>query len=186
MTGTITDMVDPTAADPTVNGGRLHPDLVSLGPLLGEWSGTGHGSYPSIEDFDYTETLTFADTGKPFIAYTQRSRHALDGRPLHIETGYLRTAGAGRVELVVVQPTGIVEVDEGTLRPTGGGLELRLSSLSVGLTSTAKSVTQTERTLTLDAGVLHSRLAMAAVGYPLTHHLASELRPVATPARAIH
>lgn len=44
----------------------------------------------------------------------------IDGRPLHVETGYLRPAG--RVELVVVQPTGIVE---GSL-DTGDGIALRL------------------------------------------------------------
>lgn len=168
--------VSAGAAEATGPAPSLHPDLTPLAGLLGEWQGAGHGSYPSIEDFDYTETLTFTHTGKAFLVYAQRTRSTLDGRPLHVETGYLRPAGPGGVELVVAQPTGIVEVDEGALHATaGGGIELRLASRSVGLTSSAKTVTGVERTLILDAGVLHTRLAMAAVGHPLTHHLASEL-----------
>lgn len=154
----------------------LHPDLVLLADLLGTWQGEGHGSYPTIDDFEYIETLSFTRSGRAFLVYAQRTRSTLDGRPLHVETGYLRSAAPGGVELLVVQPTGIVEVDEGAL-PTSasGGLELRLTSRTVGLTSTAKSVTGVERTLSLEAGVLRTSLAMAAVGYPLTHHLASEL-----------
>jgi glutaredoxin len=154
----------------------LHPDLAVLAPLLGEWSGPGHGSYPSIEDFDYIETLHLGHAGKPFLTYAQRTVHASDGRALHVETGYLRPAGAGRVELVVSQPTGIVEVHEGSLDMTGDTLEIRLGSRFVGLTSSAKEVTYVERALGLDRDVLHTTLAMAAVGNPLTHHLASELR----------
>lgn len=154
----------------------LHPDLTPLAPLLGEWTGPGRGSYPSIEDFDYIETLRFGHAGKPFLTYTQRSIRAGDGRALHAETGYLRPAGARRVELVVAQPTGIVEVDEGTLDTAGDALGIRLGARYVGLTSTAKEVTSVERTFGLDGGVLRTTLAMAAVGHRLTHHLASQLR----------
>lgn len=170
--------LEATATDPDQPGPARpppHPEITPLASLLGDWEGAGHGSYPSIADFDYTETLSFTHTGKPFLVYTQRTRHLADGRPLHLETGYLRPAGPGHAELVVVQPTGIVEVDEGTLETTGGGIELRLASRTVAVTSTAKSVTGVERTVSLDAGALRTRLAMAAVGYPLTHHLASEL-----------
>lgn len=155
----------------------LHPDVAELAPLLGEWSGAGHGSYPSIESFDYIETLRFEHVGKPFLIYAQRTRHAADGRALHIESGYLRPAGTGRVELVVAQPTGIVEVDEGSVDTAADGtLEIRLSSRSVGLTSSAKEVTAVGRTFRLHGGVLLITMAMAATGHPLTHHLASELR----------
>ena len=54
-------------------------------------------------------------------------------------------------------------------------MEMVLSSRLVGLSSSAKTVTVVQRTLRLDGGVLRSTLAMAAVGEPLTHHLASEL-----------
>jgi hypothetical protein len=163
----------PSVSDATT---PIHPELAPLAGLVGQWTGEGRGSYPTIADFAYTETLVFTHTGKPFLAYVQRSNAAADGRPLHVESGYLRLSGPARVEFVAAQPTGITEVDEGTVHTdSDGGLVIRLVSRSVGLTSTAKPVTQTERTLTLAGGVLRTRLAMAAVGHPLTHHLASQL-----------
>ncbi|MDC3299993.1 FABP family protein [Acidimicrobiales bacterium] len=158
----------------------LHPDCEQLGFLLGVWRGAGDGSYPTIESFGYTEEVTFSHVGKPFLGYTQKTKHAVSGAPLHAEAGYLRAVGAGRVEFVVVQPSGIVELHSGTVdRGTvdGGALVLQLDG--VHTTPTAKSVTDVHRQIWVEqhAGVttLAYQVSMAAVGEPLTHHLRATL-----------
>ena len=155
----------------------LHPSLAPIAFLLGEWEGLGEGRYPTIDDFSYGEHLTFGHAGKPFLAYAQRSWDPTTGAPMHVETGYLRVTdapagqpGAG-VELVISQPTGVVEVLVGTVHDA----TVLVHSTVVALTPTAKEVVEVERELRLDGDALVGRLAMAAVGEPLTHHLASRL-----------
>ena len=149
---------------------------LALAPLLGTWRGSGEGSYPTIDDFAYAEELVFGHVGKPFLSMVQRSRDLSTGAPLHAEAGYLRALPHGAVELTVAQPSGIVEVDAGSVTPTSDGLVVELESVRVGLTPTAKSVTAVRRRLSLAGSVLVSELWMAAVGEAdLIPHVRAEL-----------
>jgi hypothetical protein len=162
-------------------GPPLHAAVQPLAFLLGTWRGTGVGSYPTIEDFGYVEEVTFGHVGKPFLAYAQRTRHAETDLPLHAETGYWRPgevigeAGTVVVEIVLAHPTGLLESLSGTFTPTEGGGVFELTCPAVLATATAVDVSATERRITVDGDTLTYELAMAAVGQPMTHHLAATL-----------
>lgn len=154
----------------------VHPDLEALAFLLGEWQGEGVGRYPTVAGFTYRETATYvAPPGKAFIAYRQQTwrtgDHPQSGAPLHTETGYLRPAGADRAELVLAQPTGVVEVLHGTV--SGGTLSLRATA--VATTATAKEIESVERNITVEGDRLRYRLLMGAVGQSHQLHLDAEL-----------
>lgn len=153
----------------------LHPDVTPLAFLLGTWQGSGSGSYPTIAPFEYAEAVSFAHVGKPFLSYVQRTWAPADQRPLHAETGYLRPGADRQAELVIAQPSGIVEIDVGPLE----GRRLLLRSRHVFSAPTAKEVTAVEREIVVAGDELRYELRMAAVGQPLTHHLAAVLRRVA-------
>jgi hypothetical protein len=157
---------------------ELHPDVAVLAPLLGTWEGSGTGEYPTIEDFTYLESITFSHVGKPFIAYSQRTRHPDTGAPMHAETGYLRVPIAGSIEIVMAQPTGLAEIYEGAVVGGTVPLVIDVRSRSVTATPTAKEVTITERTISVTGDDLHYTFRMAAVGQPLQHHLSATLRRV--------
>ena len=154
---------------------ELHDACRQLAFLLGTWSGQGQGHYPTIEPFTYVEEVTFGHVGKPFLSYVQKTRHGETGLPLHAESGYLRAVGGDRIEFVVVQPSGIVEIHAGQVRET----TLELGLVSVQVTPAAKSVTDVVRAMRVEPAdgtlALTYDLSMAAVGQPLTHHLSARL-----------
>ncbi|MFY9917448.1 MAG: FABP family protein [Mycobacterium sp.] len=153
----------------------LHPGVAALAPLLGVWAGQGAGEYPTIESFGYSEEVTFGHVGKPFLSYVQRTRASDDGRPLHGEVGYLRVPSAGRVELVLAHPTGVTEIEEGTLSVRGMTIEMDLVATTIGRTASAKEVTALGRSIRVDGDELTYTVYMGAVGQPLQQHLTATL-----------
>lgn len=150
--------------------------LDALGFLVGTWAGRGQGDYPTVAPFRYLEEIVFGAPGKPFLTYVQRTVSDDDERrPLHGETGFWRCPAPGRVEAVLAHPTGLTEVEEGTVERDGPRTLITLRTTSVGASASAKAVTAVERRLVHEHGVLSYQLAMAAVGQPLVFHLRARL-----------
>jgi hypothetical protein len=154
--------------------GPLHPDLEDLAFLLGTWRGTGEGEWPRGEPFEYGEELTFEHAGEPYLLYSQRSWSPGDEAPIHFERGFVRPAGAGRVELVLAHPLGIAEIAEGTV---GGGV-IEVATTSVALTGTAHAVTELARRIERDGDELRYELHMAMRDVGLITHVRSRLARV--------
>ena len=148
----------------------LHPDCEPLAFLLGVWRGRGDGEYPTIESFSYLEEVTFGHVGKPFVALQQRTKERESGLPLHAEAGYLRPQGDGTIELVLTQPSGIVEIHTGTVEETEAGVEVDLHAEEVHMSPSAKLVRETRRRYVVEGDTLTCDFWMAAMGEPLTHH----------------
>ncbi|MGH8990415.1 MAG: FABP family protein [Acidimicrobiia bacterium] len=153
----------------------MHPDLEPIAFLLGTWRGEGTGVYPTISGFAYGEEIRFVEVGKPFLAYTQRTWALDDGRPLHAEAGYWRPQPGGRLEVVLAHPTGVTEIQEGTVGPE----RIELEATVIGRTASAKDVAGLTRTFERTApDRLRYEVAMAAAGQPLQLHLSAELQRV--------
>ena len=154
----------------------VHPELEPIAFLLGTWAGEGEGDWPSSGPFRYAEEMSFEQVGEPFLLYSQRS-WATGGEFLHFERGFLRPVGAGRVELVLAHPLGIVEVAEGSVSANA----IDVASTTVATTATGSPVTELRRRFDLEGDVLRYELEMARRDVPLTRHLKGELKR-ATPA----
>lgn len=157
----------------------LHPDCEPLSFLVGRWEGEGRGLWAADPPFAYREEVVIDHSGKPFLRYAQRTWAADDARPMHAEAGYLRPAPDSGVELLVVQPIGIVEIHAG--RVAGAALDLHLETL--GVAPSAKPVTAVSRRLWLDdAGALRYLVRLGMNGEPLADHLTAALLRVAPAA----
>ncbi|MET7936307.1 FABP family protein [Streptomyces sp. NPDC005322] len=97
----------------------LHPSLVPLAFLLGNWAGAGVSDFPGAEKCNFGQEATFTHDGRDFIEY-QSHTWVLDSegkqvRPLETESGYWRIDKDRKVEIVMVRDQGVAEVWYGEL-----------------------------------------------------------------------
>eukprot|EP00262_Sarcandra_glabra_P005997 TRINITY_DN17993_c0_g1_i1.p1 TRINITY_DN17993_c0_g1~~TRINITY_DN17993_c0_g1_i1.p1 ORF type:complete len:162 (+),score=33.15 TRINITY_DN17993_c0_g1_i1:115-600(+) len=118
----------------------LHPAIAPLAYLLGTWRGEGEGGFPTINAFKYGEQLNFSHSGKPVIAYSQKTWKLASGEPMHAESGYWRPKADGSIEVVIAQSTGIVEVQKGFY--DAEHKVVKLQSELVGNASKVKEITR--------------------------------------------
>jgi len=81
------------------------PHLFTL--LQGTWTGEGRGQFPTVNSFDYRETLLFTRRDEKTLAYEQRTQKRYDGQTewleSHWENGFIRILENDDLELVSAQ-----------------------------------------------------------------------------------
>lgn len=162
-------------------------ELAHLSWLIGRWGGIGEGGYPTASPFRYEQVVEFATDGRPFLEYRSVS-WIVDDRNERIrraatESGYWRPRPNNGVELLLAHPTGFVEVWYGRVEVTAmaaariTGARMELTTDAVVRTESAKEVNSGHRLYGLVEGRLLHTYDMAAMGHPLTNHLAIALQP---------
>lgn len=162
------------------SGPPLHAELLPLLPLVGAWRGTGKGGYPTIGDFDYAQEMRFSHDGRPFLAYESRSWLIDDAgapvRPLLREVGWWRPQPNDGLEVLLTQPTGLLELYAGR---TVGTTRWDLISDAVVRSPSAKEVTGAELVYGIVDGDLLYAMDLQAVGQELQPHLSARLSRIA-------
>jgi hypothetical protein len=154
----------------------LHPDLLPIAFLLGQWRGNGRGDYPTIEPFEFGQEIGFTHDGRPFLHYFSRTWLLDDDgnevRPLALETGFFRPRPDNGLEVLLAHPTGFVEIYYGKVE----GAKIELVTDAVARTESAKEYTGGQRLYGLVEGDLLWTFDMAAVGQPVQSHIWGRLR----------
>jgi THAP4-like, heme-binding beta-barrel domain len=97
----------------------LHPDLVPLAFLLGNWQGAGVFDFPGAQKCNFGQEVVFTHDGRPFLEYVSHS-WVLDAEgakvaPLESESGYWRIGADRRIEVVMSRDAGVIEIWYGEL-----------------------------------------------------------------------
>ena len=150
-------------------------DLFRL--LIGEWTGSGQGKFPTIEPFEYLETLTFDGDQRPFVHYETKNQRRRAGQadfvPSHWESGFIRLLPSGEVELINTQSSGRLERLTGSIEPTETGFIIRLHSS--GFLNDPRMV-ETERTIVVEGDTMQYTQSMHTNAVAeTTHHAKARL-----------
>ncbi|HEX6055680.1 MAG TPA: FABP family protein [Intrasporangium sp.] len=147
--------------------------------LVGRWEGAGVLGYPTIESAHFGQEIEVTHDGRPFLKWESRA-WILDSatgervRPAAVESGFWRPLPDGEVELLLVHPTGILEMYYGTVELA----KIMLKTDSVMRSPRAKEYNAATRMYGLVDSQLMWTMDMAAVGQELQSHLSATLKRV--------
>jgi hypothetical protein len=148
------------------SGPEVAHELLGLLPLLGEWHGEGV-SAGADGDQRFGQWARFAHDGRGFLAYESRTWLIDDdGRPAGPaarEAGFWRPREGDDVELLVVDPAGLVELYVGTARTT---TSWELTSDVLAHTPDGPDVTRSVRLYGVVEGALMYAVDRAIGGAP--------------------
>jgi hypothetical protein len=153
--------------------------LRPLAWLIGRWEGAGVLGYPTIESAHFGQEIEVTHDGRSFLKWESRA-WILDSatgekvRPAAVESGFWRPLPDGEVELLLVHPTGILELYYGTIEPA----RIELKTDGVMRSPRAKEYNAATRMYGLVDSQLMWAMDMAAVGQELQSHLSATLKRV--------
>lgn len=151
----------------------IHPAIAPISFLLGTWRGEGEGGFPTIQSFKYGEEIKFWHSGKPVIAYTQKTWKLASGEPMHAESGYWRPKMDGSIEVIIAQSTGLAEVQKGTY-----DAEKKIVKLQSELVGNASKVKEITWVFELNGSELRYVIEMATTTNDLQPHLRAMLKKI--------
>ncbi len=97
----------------------LHPELLPVAFLLGNWQGAGVFDFPGAAKCNFGQEVTFTHDGRPFLEYVSHTWVLdQDGRkttPLETESGYWRIDADRKIEVVMSRDAGVIEIWYGGL-----------------------------------------------------------------------
>ncbi|WP_419996098.1 FABP family protein [Streptomyces boninensis] len=162
----------------------LHPDLVPLAFLLGNWEGAGVSDFPGGEKCNFGQEVTFTHDGRDFLEYTSHT-WVLDDegkkvRPLESESGYWRIDKDRKVDVVMIRDGGVAEVWAGEMAE--GKPQIDLATDAVARTAASEPYTGGKRLY----GYVKSDLMWvgekATPEVPLRPYMSAHLKKVVDPS----
>ena len=157
------------------SGPEVAHELLGLLPLLGEWHGEGVSAGDG-GDQRFGQWARFAHDGRGFLAYESRTwLIGDDGKPAGPdarEAGFWRPRGEDDVELLVVDPAGLVELYVGKARTT---TSWELTSDVLAHTPDGPDVTRAVRLYGVVEGALMYAIDRASGDAPLRPTMSARL-----------
>lgn len=161
---------------------ELDPDmpreLAPLAWIIGRWEGAGVLGYPDIESVNFGQEVVCFHDGRPFLEW-RSTMWLLDaeGNQVEIlasEVGYWRPLPDSEVELVLVHPTGVLEMYYGNTSPA----KIELRTDGVLRSPAAMEYSAATRLYGNVNSNLMWAMDMAATGHPLQSYASAELKRV--------